>query len=252
LGLSPRSGSAAARISGKNKRAHSKAAIATLVATARSVAVQRGCRPPPQSADQRVGDCLWGEPPGGIGEGRQQAVRGVDLRRHLESSAATSCTTRAALDGAFQTTTVHVIGPMYQDSVVINQLGKVVPSMKDHSESAWIHDRRDHHRDSRPHGRALGLVTTAALVTRMIGRVSARARPQGSPSGASSGCARGACLAAKRVPGTDTLYAGGLDRGQHLVVVEPSGNTFRSLIRTSSKTSRNLVRVDSTETTIPC
>ena len=99
----------------------------------------------------------------------------------------------------------------------------------------------------------LGLVTTAALVTRMIGR--------GQRSSAAAGFAQrrlerlraGACLAAKRVPGTDTLYRGvGWIAANTWSWSNPSGNTFRLIIRTSSMTSRNLVRVDSTETTIPC
>jgi len=81
----------------------------------------------------------------------------------------------------------------------------------------------------------LGLVTTAALVTRMIDAVSARARPQGSPSGASSGCARRLPCRQARPRYRHLVPRRGLDRGQHLVVVEPSGNTFRLMIRTSSR-----------------
>jgi len=75
-------------------------------------------------------DSVWvtavGEPPGGIGEGRQQAVRGVDLRRHLESQRGHSRVRPARPldgvsdhDGARDRADVPGLG-------VINQLGKVV------------------------------------------------------------------------------------------------------------------------------
>ena len=99
----------------------------------------------------------------------------------------------------------------------------------------------------------LGLVTTAALVTRMIGR--------GQRSAAAAGFAQrrlerlrpGACLSALRVAGTDTLI-----RGAGWVAIntwswtDMGNNVFQLKILTQSKTSRNLVRVDSTETMIPC
>jgi len=99
----------------------------------------------------------------------------------------------------------------------------------------------------------LGLATTAALVTRMIGR--------GQRSAAAAGFAQrrlerlrpGACLSALRVAGTDTLL-----RGAGWVAIntwswtDMGNNVYRIKIRTQSKTSRNAVRTDSTETTIPC
>jgi Tfp pilus assembly protein PilV len=99
----------------------------------------------------------------------------------------------------------------------------------------------------------LGLVTTAALVTRMI------ARGQRSAVAASFASRRlerqriAACIAAQRVNGQDTLY-----RGSNWVAVNTwtytdGGNqNFRLKIVTTYKTTKNRVRRDSTETTIPC
>ena len=99
----------------------------------------------------------------------------------------------------------------------------------------------------------LGLVSTAALVTRMI------ARGQRSANAAAFAARRlerlrpAACIAAQRVGGTDTLY-----RGSTWVAVnrwaftDMGNNNFRLKILTTSKTIKNLVRTDSTETTIPC
>jgi Tfp pilus assembly protein PilV len=99
----------------------------------------------------------------------------------------------------------------------------------------------------------LGLATTAALVTRMIGR--------GQRSAAAAGFAQrrlerlrpGACLAALRVAGTDTLL-----RGAGWIAINTwswtnqGNNVWRLTIRTQSKTTRNAIRTDSTETQIPC
>ncbi len=99
----------------------------------------------------------------------------------------------------------------------------------------------------------LGLVTTAALVTRMI------ARGQRSATAASFASRRlermraAGCVAAQRVDGQDTLY-----RGSTWVAVNtwtftnaPNQN-FRLKVVTRYKTIKNRVRTDSTETTIPC
>jgi Tfp pilus assembly protein PilV len=99
----------------------------------------------------------------------------------------------------------------------------------------------------------LGLVTTAALVTRMIGR--------GQRSSAAAGFAQrrlerlrpGACLAGLRVAGTDTLYRGvGWIAINTWTWTNQGNNVWRLSILTQSKTTRNAVRTDSTETMIPC
>jgi prepilin-type N-terminal cleavage/methylation domain-containing protein len=100
----------------------------------------------------------------------------------------------------------------------------------------------------------LGLVTTAALVTRMI------ARGQRSATAASFASRRlermraGACIAAQRVNGQDTLY-----RGSTWVAIntwtftDPFGTqNYRLKVVSLYKTTQNKVRRDSTETTIPC
>jgi len=99
----------------------------------------------------------------------------------------------------------------------------------------------------------LGLVTTAALVTRMIGR--------GQRSSAAAGFAQrrlerlrpGACVVGLRVAGTDTLYRGvGWIAINTWTWTNQGNNVWRLSILTSSKTTRNAIRVDSTETMIPC
>jgi len=99
----------------------------------------------------------------------------------------------------------------------------------------------------------LGLVSTAALVTRMI------ARGQRSANAAAFAARRlerlrpAACITAQRVAGSDTLY-----RGSTWVAIntwaftDMGNNNYRLKIRTTSKTIKNRVRADSTETAIPC
>jgi len=99
----------------------------------------------------------------------------------------------------------------------------------------------------------LGLVSTAALVTRMI------ARGQRSANAAAFAARRlerlrpAACITAQRIAGTDTLF-----RGTTWVAIntwaftDMGSNNYRLKIRTTSKTIKNSVRADSTETTIPC
>lgn len=99
----------------------------------------------------------------------------------------------------------------------------------------------------------LGLVTTGALVTRMI------ARGQRSAVATAFGSRRlermrvAACVAAQRVGGQDTLY-----RGSNWVAINTwtftdGGNqNYRLKVVTQYKTIKNMIRKDSTETTIPC
>ena len=99
----------------------------------------------------------------------------------------------------------------------------------------------------------LGLATTAALVTRMIGR--------GQRASAAAGFAQrrlerlrpGTCLPALRVSGTDTLIrGGGWVAINSWTWTNQGNNIWRLTIRTQSKTTRNAIRTDSTETQIPC
>ncbi len=97
----------------------------------------------------------------------------------------------------------------------------------------------------------LGLVTTAALVTRMI------ARGQRSAVASAFGARRlerlraGACTA--RANGADTLYRGSNWVAFNTWAFTDAGNqNYRLKIVTTYKTVKNQVRSDSTETTIPC
>jgi len=99
----------------------------------------------------------------------------------------------------------------------------------------------------------LGLVSTAALVTRMIARGQRSANASAFASRRLERLRAVGCIAAQRVAGSDTLY-----RGSNWVAINTwaftnaGNNTFQVKIRTTSKTIKNRVRADSTETTIPC
>lgn len=105
-----------------------KALIATMVATARATAIQRGCPTTLRfSADSVwVTSCgLTGNPPPASEQiGTAKAV-GSELNVSLSPSAASVVYDPRGMAIAFQTTTVRIIGPIHQDSVVINELGKV-------------------------------------------------------------------------------------------------------------------------------
>lgn len=99
----------------------------------------------------------------------------------------------------------------------------------------------------------LGLVTTAAVVTRMIGR--------GQRSGAAAAFAArrlerlrpAACIAAQRVAGSDTLNRGVTWIAWNRWTYSDAGNNnYRVKIWTTFKTVQGRVHVDSTEATIPC
>ena len=99
----------------------------------------------------------------------------------------------------------------------------------------------------------LGLVTTGALVTRMI------ARGQRSAVAAAFGSRRlermraGACIAAQRVDGQDTLYRGSTWVAVNTWTFTTVGDqNYRLKVVTLYRTTQNRVRRDSTETTIPC
>ncbi len=104
-----------------------RAAIATLVATARSVAVQRGCSATlNMNADSAwVTACGINPPAASVVVGTKKLVASV-YGVTLSSTSSTLVFDPRGIATVFQTTTVHVIGPTYRDSVVINQVGKVV------------------------------------------------------------------------------------------------------------------------------
>jgi prepilin-type N-terminal cleavage/methylation domain-containing protein len=99
----------------------------------------------------------------------------------------------------------------------------------------------------------LGLVTTAALVTRMI------ARGQRSAVAATFAARRmerlrpAACIDAQRVAGTDTLYRGSTwVAANSWTFVDAGSKTYRVRLVTTYKTTKNRTRTETMETMIPC
>ena len=105
----------------------SKALIATLAATARSTAIQRGCA----ATLNLSGDSVWVtacgvNPPSAlpVAVGTKKLV-GSEFSVTLSPSAASIVYDPRGIATVFQVTTVRIIGPHYRDSVIINELGKV-------------------------------------------------------------------------------------------------------------------------------
>jgi len=104
----------------------SKALIATLAATARGTAIQRGC-----SATLNLsGDSVWvtacgvNPPAASVTVGTKKLV-GSEFNVTLSPNRPSVIYDPRGIATVFQPTTVRVIGPNYQDSVVINELGRV-------------------------------------------------------------------------------------------------------------------------------
>ncbi|PYO91667.1 MAG: hypothetical protein DMD58_03710 [Gemmatimonadetes bacterium] len=99
----------------------------------------------------------------------------------------------------------------------------------------------------------LGMVTTAALVTRMIARGQRSAQASAFAARRLERMRVAACVDAQRVNGSDTLY-----RGSTWVAVnnwtfsDPGNQNYRLKIVSTYKTEQNKTRRDSTETTISC
>ena len=99
----------------------------------------------------------------------------------------------------------------------------------------------------------LGLVTTAALVTRMIARGQRSATASAFASRRLEQMRASACVAAQRVNGQDTLYRGSTWVAINTWTFTDAGNqNYRLKVVSLYKTTQNKVRNDSTETTIPC
>jgi prepilin-type N-terminal cleavage/methylation domain-containing protein len=99
----------------------------------------------------------------------------------------------------------------------------------------------------------LGLVTTAALVTRMIGRGQRTASATAFAARRLERMRVAACVNAQRVNGTDTLYRGSTWVTFNTWTFADLGNlNYRLKIVTTYKTVKNMVRSDSSETTISC
>ncbi|HLZ46141.1 MAG TPA: prepilin-type N-terminal cleavage/methylation domain-containing protein [Gemmatimonadales bacterium] len=99
----------------------------------------------------------------------------------------------------------------------------------------------------------LGLVTTGALVTRMIARGQRSAVATAFGSRRLERMRARACIATQRVNGQDTLYRGSTWVAFNTWTFTDAGNqNYRLKVVTTYKTIKNSVRSDSTETTIPC
>ena len=104
----------------------SKALLATLAATARGTAIQRGC----SATLHLTGDSVWvtacgvNPPAASVAVGTKKLV-GSEFHVTLSSSQASIVYDPRGIATVFQPTTIRVIGANYQDSVVINELGKV-------------------------------------------------------------------------------------------------------------------------------
>ena len=99
----------------------------------------------------------------------------------------------------------------------------------------------------------LGLVTTGALVTRMIARGQRSASAAAFASRRLERLRNAACIDAQRSAGSDTLYRGSTWVAFNNWTFTDAGNrNFRLKIVTTYKTQQNRVRSDSSETTIPC
>jgi len=99
----------------------------------------------------------------------------------------------------------------------------------------------------------LGLVTTGALVTRMLARGQRSATAAAFASRRLQRMRIAGCIDAQRLPGQDTLYRGSTWVAINRWAFTDAGNqNYRLKIVTTYKTIKNRVRSDSTETTIPC
>lgn len=99
----------------------------------------------------------------------------------------------------------------------------------------------------------LGMVTTAALVTRMIARGQRSAQASAFASRRLERMRVAACVAAQRVNGSDTLYRGSTWVALNNWAFTDLGNlNYRLKIVSTYKTEKNKTRRDSSETTISC
>ena len=112
----------------KQRIRNTKALLATMVATARGTAIQRGCVARLNIATDSVWVTACGltgnPPPAIVLVGTAKQVK-ADVNVTLSASQSTITYDPRGMRLNFQPTTVRVIGPTYQDSVVINELGKV-------------------------------------------------------------------------------------------------------------------------------
>jgi Tfp pilus assembly protein FimT len=101
--------------------------LTTLVATARSTAVQRGCNATlNMSADSVwVTACGVNPPAASVTVGTKKLV-GSEFSVSLVPSVAAIVYDPRGLRTSFVTSSVRIVGVHYSDSVIINQVGKVI------------------------------------------------------------------------------------------------------------------------------
>ena len=107
----------------------SKALIATLAATARGAAIQRGC-----SATLNLSvDSIWvtacgvtGNPPPAVTQVGTKKLVGDEFNVTLAPTGGSVVYDPRGVSTQFVTRTIVIIGAHYRDSVVINQVGKVI------------------------------------------------------------------------------------------------------------------------------
>lgn len=99
----------------------------------------------------------------------------------------------------------------------------------------------------------LGMVTTAALVTRMIARGQRSAEASTFAARRLERMRVAACIDAQRVNGSETLSRGSTVVSTNTWTFTDLGNqNYRLKVTSTYKTTQNKMRSDSTETTISC
>lgn len=106
----------------------SKALIATLAATARGAAIQRGC----SATLNMTTDSIWvtacgvtGNPPAASVQVGTKKLVGDEFSVTLSPTVASVIYDPRGIATTFVPRTIRVIGPHFRDSVMINEVGKV-------------------------------------------------------------------------------------------------------------------------------
>ena len=104
-----------------------QAYLATMMATARNAAIQRGCTATLNlTVDSAwVTACGVNPPAASVQVGTKKLI-GDDFRVTLASSVAALSYNPRGVTTVVQTVTIKVLGPHYTDSIMVNSLGRVV------------------------------------------------------------------------------------------------------------------------------
>ena len=110
----------------KQRIRNTKALLATMVATARATAIQRGCVATLNFAVDSVWVTACGvNPPAASVQVGTKKLVGDEFSVTLNSSGGSVVYDPRGISTVFQATTVRIIGPHYRDSVIINEVGRV-------------------------------------------------------------------------------------------------------------------------------